>query len=151
MFIARSVNRGRPSNGPTFSFWAVRSVQWWSQKPSGTGFRLSQSREAQERAFRRWRAEGCTDCAAAPALAALRQVLDGIGGAQLEAQTTLGGAPFDWNPIPELSPGVRHAEVVFSTPRRMVVNILRVELSHPDIRLAPTLRESSVIAMKRSV
>ena len=30
------------------------------------------AREAQERAFRRWRAEGCAECAAAPALAALR-------------------------------------------------------------------------------
>ena len=66
-----------------------------------------------------------------------------FGGAQLEAQTTLGGAPFDWNPIPQLSPGVRHAEVVFSTPRRMVVNILRVELSHPDIRLATTPRSAA--------
>jgi len=43
------------------------------------------AREAQERAFRRWRAEGCTDCAAAPALAALRQDLDRVGHAQLAA------------------------------------------------------------------
>ena len=51
------------------------------------------AREAQERAFVRWRAEGCTDCAAAPALAALRQVLDGIGQSQLEALYLL--APLD--------------------------------------------------------
>jgi cyclohexadienyl dehydratase len=51
------------------------------------------AREAQERAFGHWRAEGCTDCAAAPALAALRQVLDGIGGAQLDALYLL--APLD--------------------------------------------------------
>lgn len=43
------------------------------------------AREAQERAFRRWRAEGCAECAAAPALAALRQELDRIGHSQLAA------------------------------------------------------------------
>ncbi len=43
------------------------------------------AREAQERAFARWRAEGCADCATAPTLASLRQVLDAIGQSQLEA------------------------------------------------------------------
>lgn len=43
------------------------------------------AREAQERAFTRWRSEGCADCAAAPTLATQRQALDGIGQAQLEA------------------------------------------------------------------
>ena len=42
------------------------------------------AREAQERAFARWRAEGCTHCAQAPALSSLRQLLDGIGKLQLE-------------------------------------------------------------------
>jgi len=58
------------------------------------------AREAQERAFRRWRAEGCTDCAAAPALAALRQDLDRVGHAQLAALYLL--APLDrpQNPPP---------------------------------------------------
>jgi len=58
------------------------------------------AREAQERAFRRWRAEGCTDCAAAPALAALRQVLDGIGQSQLEALYLLAPLERAENPPP---------------------------------------------------
>ncbi len=43
------------------------------------------AREAQERAFAHWRAEGCAHCAQAPALSSLRQLLDGIGKSQLEA------------------------------------------------------------------
>lgn len=54
------------------------------------------AREAQERAFVRWQTEGCTDCAKAPALAALRQVLDGIGQSQLQALYLL--APMDRGP-----------------------------------------------------
>ena len=43
------------------------------------------ARETQERAFARWRKEGCADCAAAPSLTTLRQALDRIGHAQLDA------------------------------------------------------------------
>lgn len=47
---------------------------------------------------------------------------------------------FDWSAVPEISPGIRHARFTITNPRLNLINALRVDLSHPDIRLGSTPR-----------
>lgn len=70
-------------------------------------------------------------------------VIAWLGGPALQAQTTQWGTPFDWSAVAEVTPGLQRAEVLFTSPRRMVVNVLRADLSHPDLRLGTTPRSTA--------
>ena len=43
---------------------------------------------------------------------------------------------YDWSGATVLHPGILHARVSLTTPRTLAINVLRVDLRHPDIRLA---------------
>lgn len=47
---------------------------------------------------------------------------------------------FDWSAVPELYPGIRHAQVNLTSPRPLRMNVLLVDTAHPDIRFTTTGR-----------
>jgi len=51
-----------------------------------------------------------------------------------------GDSGFDWSTIPDLYPGVKHAEVIVGSPRPMVFNVLRIDAKHTSIRFHTTER-----------
>lgn len=49
---------------------------------------------------------------------------------------------FDWGAASELHPGIRHAKFTVEQPRLMQINVARVDLDTPDLRLRSTGRDA---------
>ncbi|OQC14280.1 MAG: hypothetical protein BWX73_01848 [Lentisphaerae bacterium ADurb.Bin082] len=49
---------------------------------------------------------------------------------------------FDWSKAVELHPGIRHAKMTVETPRLMQINVARVDLDTPGLRLRATGRDA---------
>lgn len=47
---------------------------------------------------------------------------------------------FDWSNVPEIYPGIQHAQLQLTEPRRLFINVLRIDSHHPDIRFTTTGR-----------
>lgn len=47
---------------------------------------------------------------------------------------------FDWSTIPELYPGIKHAQLSLTEPRTLFVNVLQIDTHNPDIRFDTTGR-----------
>ncbi len=52
---------------------------------------------------------------------------------------------YDWSAATELFPGIRHARLNLTSPRTLAVNVVRVDLSNPDIRLTTTPRAPAYV------
>jgi hypothetical protein len=55
--------------------------------------------------------------------------------------TGAGAETFDWSGVPEIHPGVQHARTTNTVPRRMVINVVRVDTQHPAIRFRTADRD----------
>jgi len=53
---------------------------------------------------------------------------------------------YDWNQATELHSGILHANLNLVSPRLLVINALRIDLHHPDIRLAHNQRAGSWVS-----
>ncbi len=49
---------------------------------------------------------------------------------------------FDWSKAVELHPGIRHAKMTVETPRLMQINVARIDLDTPGLRLRATGRDA---------
>lgn len=62
-----------------------------------------------------------------------------LSGAWATAQPN---SDFDWRYIQEIHPGIQYAEIVETEPRRLVIHILKIDLTTPRLRLHVTERDS---------
>ena len=73
--------------------------------------------------------------------------VDGIRLASRSLYTTT-GSTFAWStsnptyPVTEIAPGILHSKFTVTSPRRMAINVIRVDTAHPGIRFRTSGRHS---------
>lgn len=60
----------------------------------------------------------------------------GVNNLRLTVPNAVPDPRYDWSQATQLHDGILHSRLELLTPRRMVINALRVDLRHPNIRLA---------------
>lgn len=70
-----------------------------------------------------------------------------FGIERLQGSTTVASqgsySTYDWSQVPQQHPGIQHAQLTLSSPRLMLINAMRVDLSNPGIRLAHSEKYTS--------